>query len=93
MSNYLDKSFKEINKLLPDPATGKIYDRLLVDQDKVKEYLKYEEAGNKMLDDAINLAKKIYGIKYQKYYICNKEGHSNCVIRSFCKLYNKEYDK
>lgn len=31
-------------------------------------------------------------MKYSKYFISNKEGKSNCVIRSFCKLYNQEYD-
>ena len=31
-------------------------------------------------------------MKYGEYFISNKEGKSNCVIRSFCKLYNKEYD-
>lgn len=31
-------------------------------------------------------------MKYSEYFISNKEGKSNCVIRSFCKLYNKEYD-
>ena len=32
-------------------------------------------------------------MKYQYYYIENDEGKSNCVIRSFCKLYNKNYDE
>ena len=32
-------------------------------------------------------------MKYQYYYIENNEGKSNCVIRSFCKLYNKNYDE
>ena len=31
-------------------------------------------------------------MKYNKFYICNSEGNSNCVIRTFCKVYNKEYD-
>ena len=31
-------------------------------------------------------------MKYNEYYICNKEGKSNCVIRSLCKTYNEEYD-
>lgn len=31
-------------------------------------------------------------MKYSEYFIANKEGKSNCVIRSFCKLYNQEYD-
>ena len=44
-----------------DIATGKIYDRQLVIQDHVKDYLKYKEkAGNIMIDDAISLALKKY---------------------------------
>ena len=31
-------------------------------------------------------------IKYEKYSISNKDGKSNCVIRTFCKLFNKDYD-
>lgn len=31
-------------------------------------------------------------MKYSKHYIENKDGKSNCVIRSFCKMYDKEYD-
>ena len=31
-------------------------------------------------------------MKYNKYFIASKEGKSNCVIRSFCKLLNKDYD-
>ena len=30
-------------------------------------------------------------MKYNKYYITNKKGKSNCVVRSICKLLNKEY--
>ncbi len=32
-------------------------------------------------------------IKYQEYFISNSEGKSNCVVRSFCKMFNKEYDE
>ena len=32
-------------------------------------------------------------MKFEEYYISNKDGKSNCVVRSFCKLYNKEYDE
>lgn len=28
---------------------------------------------------------------YKYYYICDENGKSNCVIRSFCKLYNDNY--
>ena len=31
-------------------------------------------------------------INYSHYNITNNQGKSNCVIRSFCKLYNKDYD-
>lgn len=34
----------------------------------------------------------IYNIEFREYYISNKEGKSNCVIRTFCKLFNKSYD-
>ena len=31
-------------------------------------------------------------MKFKEYNLTNKEGKSNCVIRSFAKMYNKEYD-
>lgn len=31
-------------------------------------------------------------MNFEEFYVTNSEGKSNCVIRSFCKLYNKEYD-
>lgn len=31
-------------------------------------------------------------MKYKEYYISDKDGKSNCVIRSFCKVFNKDYD-
>ena len=31
-------------------------------------------------------------MKFEEYYISNKDGKSNCVIRSLCKILNKEYD-
>ena len=31
-------------------------------------------------------------MNYSYYYIKDNEGRSNCVIRSFCKLYNLEYN-
>lgn len=34
----------------------------------------------------------IYNMEFREYYISNKEGKSNCVIRTFCKLFNKSYD-
>ena len=30
-------------------------------------------------------------IKYEEYFISNKDGKSNCVIRTFCKLFNKDW--
>ena len=30
-------------------------------------------------------------MKFKKYYICDNDGKSNCVIRSLCKNYNEEY--
>ena len=32
-------------------------------------------------------------MKFSKYYVCGENGKSNCVIRSFCKAFNKEYDE
>ena len=31
-------------------------------------------------------------MKYMEYFIYDKNGKSNCVIRSLCKVYNMEYD-
>jgi len=31
-------------------------------------------------------------MKYNYYYIIDKDGKSNCVIRSFCKIYDLEYN-
>lgn len=30
---------------------------------------------------------------FEKYYIADDEGNSGCVIRTFCKLYDKQYDE
>lgn len=32
-------------------------------------------------------------MEFNQFYVSNKEGKSNCVIRSFCKVYNKDYDE
>ena len=32
-------------------------------------------------------------MKFEKFYICDSNSNSNCVIRSFCKLFNKEYNE
>lgn len=31
-------------------------------------------------------------MKFSEFYISNSEAKSNCVIRSFCKMYDEEYD-
>lgn len=51
---------KNIGKPIVDIATGKMYEQHLVSSEKVKNYLNYEEEGNKMLDDAIKLAREKY---------------------------------
>jgi len=44
-----------------DPATDKMYGRKLVSIDKIKELLNYQdEAGNIMIDEAIEKAKELY---------------------------------
>ncbi len=32
-------------------------------------------------------------MKFEPYYIESKDGKSNCVVRSLCKLLHKDYDK
>ena len=32
-------------------------------------------------------------IKYEQYYITDKNDNSNCVVRSLCKILDKEYDE
>lgn len=32
-------------------------------------------------------------MEFKKYYIESKEGKSNCVVRTFCKMFNKEYEE
>ena len=52
---------KNINENHIDPATGKMYGRKLVGVDEVKKLLNYQdEAGNLMIDDAIEMAKVKY---------------------------------
>lgn len=31
-------------------------------------------------------------MEFKEYYISDKDKKSNCIIRTFCKLLNKEYD-
>ena len=56
---------KKINPNRPDIDNGKLYDRQLVSLANVKDYLKYEEAGNDMIDAAIKLATEKYNFKEQ----------------------------
>lgn len=52
---------KNINENHVDPDTGKMYERELVNADRVKELLNYQDdAGNTMIDEAIEKAKEIY---------------------------------
>ena len=52
---------KSINENHVDPATGEMYGRELVNTDKVKELLGYQdEAGNLMINEAIEKAKELY---------------------------------
>jgi len=32
-------------------------------------------------------------MKFNEFYITNSEGKSNCVIRTFCKMFSEEYDE
>ncbi len=57
---------EKINELKPDKDNGKLYQRKLVNIKNIKKYLNYSGvAGNKMIDDAINLANIVYNFSYQ----------------------------
>lgn len=32
-------------------------------------------------------------MSFEEYYITDSNGNSNCVIRSFCKIYNEDYNE
>ena len=32
-------------------------------------------------------------MEYKNFYISDNKGNSNCVIRTFCKVFNEEYEK
>lgn len=52
---------KNIGSKKTDIDNGKVYSRKLVKLDNVKKYLNYsDEAGNSMIDDAIDMANKKY---------------------------------
>ena len=58
---------KNINENHIDPATGIMYGRKLVDSNELKKYLNYpDEAGNMMIDDAINKAKEKWSDVYEE---------------------------
>lgn len=58
---------KNINENHIDPATGIMYGRKLVDSNELKKYLNYQdEAGNMMIDDAINKAKEKWSDVYEE---------------------------
>ena len=53
---------KSIGEERPDIDNGKMYGRELVPSGRVKEFLNYkDEAGNRMIDDAVKMAGEIYG--------------------------------
>ena len=31
-------------------------------------------------------------MKFREFYICNNDGKSNCVVRSLCRILNRDYD-
>ena len=31
-------------------------------------------------------------MEVKEYFVADSEGKSNCIVRSFCKLFNKEYE-
>lgn len=54
---------KRINEERPDSDNGKMYERVLIPVNRAKDILNYpDEAGNKMLEEAITLAKKRYNL-------------------------------
>lgn len=55
---------KKINDIRPDLDNGKLYKRYMVNNCNVKKYLNYRDlAGNKMIDDAIEMAYKKYNFE------------------------------
>ena len=32
-------------------------------------------------------------MKFNEFYVSNNEGKSNCVVRTFCKMFNEGYNK
>ena len=38
------------------------------------------------------IIKHPWSLTFKEFYIVDKDGKSNCVVRSLCKILNKEYD-
>lgn len=62
---------KSIGEKQKDKDNGKIYERFLSSTKNVKKYLNYQDAGNKMLDDAIEMGLEKYNLtpNDKEYYI------------------------
>ena len=63
---------KSIGDIKPDKDNGKIYKRFMANIENVKSYLNYPDlAGNKLIDDAIIMAKKKYNLNFSnnEYFI------------------------
>ena len=63
---------KKIGDIRPDKDNGKTYKRFMANIKNVKKYLNYSgDAGNKLIDDAIILAKEKYNINFsdEEYFI------------------------
>lgn len=53
---------KSIGEKKPDPATGRIYERVLVPYYKAAELLNWGEVGVKQIESAYKIAKKCFGL-------------------------------
>ena len=63
---------KKIGDIRPDKDNGKIYKRFMANIKNIKKYLNYSgDAGNKLIDDAILMAKEKYNINFsdKEYFI------------------------
>lgn len=65
-------TIKNIGENIPDIDTGIMYKRFMANQKNVKKYLNYSDAaGNKMIDEANEIANKKYKFEYsnKEYYV------------------------
>lgn len=65
-------TIKNIGENRPDIDTGIMYKRFMSNQKNVKKYLNYSDAaGNKMIDEANEIANKKYKFEYsdKEYYV------------------------